>query len=63
MNVKTIKGRNCDGNFRNYITMKTEQEKKILITYTNAYGVSVTAKVTQEHLNRLSQIYTVYLIK
>ena len=38
-------------------------EKKILITYTNAHGVSVTAKVTQEHLNRLAQIYTVYLIK
>jgi hypothetical protein len=43
--------------------MKPKHEVKILITYTNAYGVSVTAKVTQEHLNRLSQIYTVYLIK
>jgi len=38
-------------------------EKKILITYTNAFGVSVTAKVTQEHLNRLAQKFTVYLIK
>jgi hypothetical protein len=38
-------------------------EKKILVTYVNAHGLQVTAKVTQEHLNRLSQIYTVYLIK
>jgi len=38
-------------------------EKKILVTYLNANGVQVTAKVTQEHLNRLAQIYTVYLIK
>jgi hypothetical protein len=43
--------------------MPHEKEQKILITYLNAYGVQVTAKVTQEHLNRLSQIYTVYLIK
>ena len=43
--------------------MKPKHEVKILITYTNAQGVSVTAKVTQEHLNRLAKIYTVYLIK
>ena len=38
-------------------------EKLILVTYVNIHGLQVTAKVTQEHLNRLAQIYTVYLIK
>lgn len=47
----------------NIYNMKPKHEVKILITYTNEFGVSVTAKVTQEHLNRLAQIYTVYLIK
>jgi hypothetical protein len=43
--------------------MKPKHEVKILITYINEFGVSVTAKVTQAHLDRLAQKFTVYLIK
>jgi len=43
--------------------MKPKHEVKILITYIDSVGNQITAKVTQEHLNRLAQIYTVYLIK
>jgi hypothetical protein len=43
--------------------MKPKHEIKILVTYLNENGVQVTAKVTQEHLNRLAGKFTVYLIK
>ena len=45
------------------INMKPKNEIKILITYVNEHGLSITAKVTQEHLERLAQKFTVYLIK
>lgn len=43
--------------------MKPKHEVKILITYINEVGNQITAKVTQAHLDRLAQQFTVYLIK
>jgi hypothetical protein len=43
--------------------MKPKHEVKILITYIDNVGNQITAKVTQEHLERLAQKFTVYLIK
>lgn len=40
-----------------------KQEKKLLIQYTNDQGLTITAKVTHEHLIELSKKFTIYILK
>ena len=43
--------------------MSEKQEKKIFIQYVNEFGLTVTIKVTHEHLVRLTEKFTIYILK